>query len=115
MGKTLEKLGNVFRVYDYRITTWLSIGAALQLLSLRFLPPTISTLIPILYLTYRIIILASDTQRIYTGVFTNVKRGRWTAELPISSGKGDKSDGIVMFVLGARINQSVSFSIFFYL
>lgn len=35
--------------------------------------------------------------------------GRWTAELPKPEGSSSAEGGIVMFVPGARINQSVSF------
>lgn len=55
-----------------------------------------------------------DTLRLRTGSYTTPMRGRWTATLPepeIASGVNDGSDGLVMFVLGARINQSVSLAV----
>lgn len=53
-----------------------------------------------------------DTLRLHTGSYTSIMRGRWTATLPEpeESSTGVESDGsdegLVMFVLGAQINQS---------
>lgn len=85
------------------IPSWLAVGASLQLLSLVILPTKLSALIPILYLTYCIIKVTLDSRHV-TGTFKTVKQGRWTAELPEPE-EDVKNDGMVIFVLGARMNQ----------
>ena len=55
-----------------------------------------------------------DTLRLYTGSYTTLMRGRWTATLPepeVPLEVNTSSDGLVLFVLGARINQSVSLAV----
>jgi hypothetical protein len=55
-----------------------------------------------------------DTLRLRTGSYTTPMRGRWTATLPepdIAPGVNDGPDGPVMFVLGARTNQSMSLAV----
>ena len=103
--------GDLLEVTDFSIATWLAFGAGLQLLSQSWLPPSLSYWVPLLYLFYRIIRVSVDCRRIFTGTFTNVVFGRWSATLPEPedpSAVTATSDGIVMFLLGARINQLVS-------
>ena len=103
--------GDLLEVPDFSIPTWLAFGAGLQLLSLRWLPSDLSYWLPLLYLLFRVARVSVDCQRVFTGTFTNVISGRWTAALPEpedSSIVTATSDGVVMFLLGARINQSVS-------
>ena len=107
-----DDYGDLLEVPDFSITTWLALGASLQLLSLRWLPPGLSYWLPLFYLIFRVTRLSVDCQRIFTGTFTSVISGRWTATLPEpedSSTVTATSDGVVMFLLGARINQSVPF------
>lgn len=105
-----EDYGNLLEVTDFSITTWLAFGASLQLLSQSWLGPRLSLWLPLFYLFYRIARVSYDCTRIFTGTFTNVKLGRWSATLQEPedpSAITGTSDGVVMFLLGARINQSV--------
>ena len=109
-----DDYGDLLEVPDFSIPTWLAFGAGLQLLSLRWLPAGLSYWLPLLYLLFRVARVSVDCQRIFTGTFTNVISGRWTATLPESEDSSTvtaTSDGVVMFLLGARINQSVLFSV----
>jgi hypothetical protein len=47
-----------------------------------------------------------DTRGIGVHTFTNVRRGRWTAELPELEGLS-KNGGVVAFMLASRFNQCV--------
>lgn len=99
--------GNLLEVTDFSIATWLALGAGLQLLSLLWLPSGLSHWLPLLYLIYRIARVSINCGRIFTGTFTNLKFGRWSATLPEPVDVTATSDGVVMFLLGARINQFV--------
>ena len=103
-------LGDLLEVTDFSILTWLAFGASLQLLSQSLLPFGLNNWLPFLYLIYRIARVSIDCGRIFTGTFTTVKFGRWTATLPEPenpSAVTSTSDDVVMFLLGARINQFV--------
>lgn len=105
-----DDLGDLLEVTDFSILTWLAFGAALQLLSQSWLPPGLSYWLPLLYLIYRVARASFDCSRIFTGTFTNVVFGRWSATLPEPEDPSTvtaTSDGVVMFLLGARINQWV--------
>lgn len=102
--------GDLLEVTDFSIVTWLAFGAALQQLSQSWLPSGLSYWLPLLYLVYRIARVSIDCRRIFTGTFTNIAFGRWSATLPEPddpSAVSATSDGVVMFLLGARINQFV--------
>ena len=103
--------GDVLEVTDFSVPTWLVFGAALQLLSQSCLPTRLSSCLPLLYLLYRIAKVSIDCNCIFSRTFTNLKFGRWSATLPEPkdpSAVTATSDGVVMFLLGARINQSVN-------
>ncbi|MCJ1462835.1 hypothetical protein MMC07_001438 [Pseudocyphellaria aurata] len=103
-------IGDLLEVTDFSILTWLAFGASLQLLCQSWLPSGLSYWLPLLYLIYRAVRASLDCGRIFTGTFTNVKFGRWTAtilEPEDPSAVTATSDGVVMFLLGARINQFV--------
>jgi hypothetical protein len=85
----------------FRVSTWLVIGASIQTLSMWCLPLRISSLLPLLVLFQRLVQSFIDKRRIFSTLYTNVRRGRWTAKLP----EEKDGDGVVVFVLGARINQ----------
>lgn len=102
--------GDLLEVTDFSITTWLVFGATLQLFSQSWLPHGLSSWLPLLYLVYRIAKVSVDCNRIFSGTFTNLKFGRWSATLPEPEGPSAvtaTSDGVVVFLLGARINQFV--------
>lgn len=103
--------GDLLQVTDFSITTWLAFGATLQLLSQSWLSTRLSSWLPLLYLICRIARVSIDCSRIFSGTFTDLKFGRWSATLPEPedpSAVTATSDGVVMFLLGARINQFVS-------
>ena len=105
-----QDLGTLLEVTDFSIPTWLAFGATFQLLSQSYLlSPNLSYWLPLLYLLYRISkTILIDCRRIFSGCFTDVVLGRWSARLPEpDSDVGRTADGVVMFLLGARINQSV--------
>ena len=106
-----DDYGDLLEVTDFSIATWLAFGACLQLLTQSWLSPQTSYLIPLFYLIYRVARVSIDCRRIFTGTFTNVVFGRWSATLPEPEDPTTvtaTSDGVVMFLLGARINQFVS-------
>lgn len=105
-----DNYGDLLEVTDFSIVTWLALGAGLQLLSQSWLPSGLSYWLPLLYLIYRITRVSIDCLRVFTGTFTDVVFGRWSATLPEPedpSAVTATSDGVVMFLLGARINQFV--------
>jgi hypothetical protein len=91
-------------VHFLSIPTWLVVGAALQLIASACLPARLSSLPCIIYLAGLAIKIMLHSRHIFTFGSSNIKQGRWTAELPVSGGNS-KDDGMVMFVLGARMNQ----------
>ena len=99
----------IVRPNTFYLSTWIAIGAVLLLIAQALSPVThISTAIPLLFLLYRIAKTVIDTQRLGTGSFTSVKRGRWMVTVPESeTAKGGSSGEVVAFLLGARINQCV--------
>lgn len=107
-------LNELLEPNDFKISTWMAMGAGLLLLCQLYLPSSFSSLLPLSYLTYRFLKMVFETFRLHNSSYTTMMRGRWTATLSepedsvnVNSG----SDGIVIFVLGARINQSVSPSV----
>ncbi|KAL8747866.1 MAG: hypothetical protein Q9190_000314 [Brigantiaea leucoxantha] len=105
-----DVLNELLEPNDFKVSTWMAMGAVLLLLSQTYLPSSLGTYPPILYLGYRIAKMVIDTLRLHTGSYTTLVRGRWTATLAepeVSPHFNSGSDGLVMFVLGARINQFV--------
>ena len=105
-----EILCELLEPNDFNSSTWMAMGASLLLLGQYYLPSRLSSSLPLVYLLYRIVKMIVDTFGLHTFSYTSLVRGRWTATLgePDASAEFNRgSDGIVMFVLGARINQSV--------
>ena len=101
-------LDELLEVTDFSIATWLvwSRFAAID----PSLASGLSYWLPLLYIIYRLARVSIDCSRIFTCTFTNVKFGPWSATLPEPEedpAVTATSDGVVMFLLGARINQSV--------
>lgn len=68
-------------------------------------------MLPFCYRLYRIAKMVYNTLHLYTKSYTTLMPGRWKATLPkpkVTSSVNGGSDGLVMFVIGGRINQSVS-------
>lgn len=106
-----EILGDVLEHQDFSMQTWLALGAAFQLLALAWLPVKLSFWLPLAWLAYRMIRTTFDTLNVHESkIWSRVLQGRWMGQLSESediSEPGDTSEGIVMFLLGARLNQSV--------
>ena len=93
---------------DLRITTWLLLGACLQLLLIAFLPARIAVLPPLLLLGSRIVwtglMLAGI---VHDTTLDKTIRGRQTSQFPpgaIPSAKANDEE-LVVFIIGARFNQ----------
>jgi hypothetical protein len=106
-----EILGDVLEHQDFSIQTWLALRAAFQLLALASLPSHLSFWFPLTWLAYRLTRTAVDTLNVRDSkTWSRIMRGRWMGQLPESaspSKASETSGGVVMFVLGARLNQFV--------
>ncbi|KAF1951251.1 hypothetical protein CC80DRAFT_597624 [Byssothecium circinans] len=101
----LRLIHNIFLPTTYRVSTWITLGAILQLLTLLCLPFRVSVMAPILLLLYRLLSAAVRARDVYTTSFTDVRRGRWRTKIPESSSANGDDDGIVVFMLCSRINH----------
>ena len=96
-----DQFYDILEKSDFSIPTFLAFGAALQLLSLVYLPLHLSISLPLFWLGYRLVRSTFASSDVFRTSFTDVMLGRYTAQLP------NPSDGVVIFVLGARLNQFV--------
>jgi hypothetical protein len=103
-----KQLGFLFMPNDFSVLTWLAIGGCTWQLMSICIPPYITSMLLALYL----VLIASKTvissRQIFTGSFVDVKRGRWTTKLSnLKKGSEEPKDleGVVIFVLGTRLNQ----------
>ena len=104
-----NEVHGVVTTNDFSIPTWLAIGGFLHMLGQSWLPyKNIAYYFPLLYLVYRVARVKLDSDRLYTSAFADTLPGKWSATLPEQSDATATSDGVVMFLLGARFNQSVS-------
>ncbi|TVY86774.1 Monooxygenase [Lachnellula willkommii] len=94
-----DQFYDILEKTDFSILTFLAFGAALQLLSLAYLPRRLSTSLPLLWLGYRLLRSIVGSRDVFRTSFTDVKLGKYTTNLP------GPSDGVVVFVLGARLNH----------
>ena len=107
----MDTIKELLEPNDYQTATWMALGASLLLLSQSYLPYNLGNSVPLLYLGYRLMKMIYQTIRLPSVSFGSVVRGRWTATLgepDVSKDFNGGSDGLVLFVLGARINQSVT-------
>jgi len=107
-------LNELLEPNDFKISTWMAMGAALLVIGQSYFHFGWIEMLPFSYLMYRIAKMILDTLRLHNGSYTTLMHGRWTAKLPepeIASSVNSGSDGLIMFVLGARINQSVSLAV----
>ncbi|TVY12661.1 Monooxygenase [Lachnellula arida] len=96
-----DQFYDILEKTDFSIPTFLAFGAALQLLSLAYLPRRLSASLPLLWLGYRLLRSIVGSRDVFRTSFTDIKLGKYTTNLP------GPSDGVVVFVLGARLNQFV--------
>jgi hypothetical protein len=88
---------------DFRVSTWLAIGACLYAALTRALPLRIVIYPPVLLLVVRLGQTLLATKSVQTAA-PNTLWGRYTTKIPAQP----DDQAIVVFVLGARINQYVS-------
>ncbi|KAH9866702.1 hypothetical protein J1614_008395 [Plenodomus biglobosus] len=87
------KFLNIASPGDYRISTWLLLGATLQSILVATLPRTISLLPPILFLTHRIFYnYLIATGRLPNPLETDIVHGRQTWKIPSSPDKNNKAN-----------------------
>ncbi|KAL9027538.1 MAG: hypothetical protein Q9196_003956 [Gyalolechia fulgens] len=95
-------LGDVLEHQDFSMQTWLALGAAFQLFASAWLPSSLSFWLPLAWLAYRLIRTALDSWDVHHSfLWSRIMPGRWMGQLP----EGETSGGVVMFLLGARLNH----------
>jgi len=94
-----EQFYDILEKTDFSIPTFLAFGGVLQLLSFAYLPSRIRALLPLLWLGWRLTKSAFDSRNVFETSSTSVQRGKHLISLP------DTADGVVVFVLGARLND----------
>ncbi|KAI4157352.1 MAG: hypothetical protein LQ342_008346 [Letrouitia transgressa] len=104
-----EILGDVLEHQDFSMQTWLALGAASQLFALAWLPSSFSFWLPLAWLAYRLMRTALDSWNVYhSRLWSRVMQGQWMGQLPEPeklSEASETSEGVVMFLLGARLNH----------
>lgn len=109
-----EILGDVLEHQDFSMQTWLALGAASQLFALAWLPSSFSFWLPLAWLAYRLMRTALDSWNVYhSRLWSRVMQGQWMGQLPEPeklSEASETSEGVVMFLLGARLNQYIDIS-----
>ena len=109
-----EILGDVLEHQDFSMQTWLALGTAFQLFALAWLPSSFSFWLPLAWLAYRLIRTALDSWNVYhSRLWSRIMKGRWMGQLPPPkkpSKASDISEGVVTFLLGARLNQYIDIS-----
>jgi hypothetical protein len=99
----LPSLSSVFRGDDFRLSSWLALGACLSSLSTLLFPRWITISVPLLLIFGRVLRVYLMTKGIVVDP-SNVVKGRWTARIPREASP-EKKTGVVMFILGARTLQ----------
>lgn len=96
---------------DFRMTTWLLTGAALQCLLFLMLPKYVALLPSLLLVAARVATTGLISYGIlHDPILDRVKKGRFTAQIPHEDGSAPEKAGekeVVILVLGARSNQYV--------
>ncbi|KAF2196655.1 hypothetical protein GQ43DRAFT_476125 [Delitschia confertaspora ATCC 74209] len=106
-GEIHDQFYDLLELSDFSIPTWLALGAGLQQLSTSYLPLHWSLYLPILWLGFRFSKAIFDTLRLPNASFADIKPGKWTTPFPEldNSSKTSTSNGVVVFLLGARLNH----------
>ena len=92
---------------DFKLTTWLATGAAIQAIMMMALPSRFAITLPFMVILSKMIMVYLEVQGFRRSPST-VKRGRWTTRIPlkVSANVQDRSQGgFVLFILGARTLQ----------
>lgn len=94
---------------EFRVTTWLLIGACLQVLLLTVLPTRLAVAPAVVALTSRCIVFVFTRYGILPDLsLVDIRAGRTSTRLPRSDGSLSPTPAeheMVVFVLGARSNQ----------
>jgi hypothetical protein len=98
----------------FRVSTWLLIGAAIQITLVSLLPPYLAIMPTLLLLLSRL----GKSLLIRQGVlrdpsFDNVRLGRYSTQIPLPDGSTSPTPSdqqVVVFILGTRTNQYVQTS-----
>jgi hypothetical protein len=88
---------------DFRVSTWLALGAILYAALQRALPFQAVVYLPIFILAVRVVHTLFESRGVLRDS-PNTLWGRYTTKIPASK---PQDQAIVIFVLGARINQYV--------
>jgi hypothetical protein len=96
-----DQFYDILEKTDFSIPTFLAFGAVFQLLCTAYLPARISAALPLLWLGWRFARSTIASLDVFKSSFTDVVPGLHTVKLP------EASDGVVVFILGARLNQCV--------
>jgi hypothetical protein len=102
--RSIRRIQFAFPPTTFRVSTWLAIGCIIELFISACLPRSFSILLPVLLVAQRAVKATLDSRNIYTKNFTDVHRQRMTTDIFPNKGSSE-DEGVVMFVLGARINQ----------
>jgi len=94
-----DQFYDILEKSDFSIPTFLSFGAALQLLFFAFLPPRVASLPGLLWLGYRFLSSVWRSRDIFRSSFKDVRLGGYEARVP------DEYDGVVVFMIAARLTQ----------
>ena len=94
---------------DLRMTTWLLIGATLQIVTLGFLPLTIAVLPTMGLLSYRIAIFVLIQQGLVRdNSLDDVRVGKFSTQIPRADGTlatNPSDQEVVVMISGARSSQ----------
>lgn len=109
LGTTKDALKELTEPNDYHTLTRMSLGASLMLLGQVYISSRVISWLPVLYLFYCTLRIWFDYFCIgYIGQAA-LMRGRWIAKVPRLSGlspsQSSHDGSVVLFILGARINQ----------
>lgn len=88
---------------DFQMTTWLAMGAFIFAAMIHYLPFWVAIQLPILLLGVRTIKTVFIAKGLMSAPPSDTLSGRYTTRIPDSNGETQK--GVLVFVLGARINQ----------
>ncbi|CAI6330941.1 unnamed protein product [Periconia digitata] len=87
-------------VNDFKLTTWLIVGAFLQSLTMLVMPSSYAVMVPSLLLGARLIATYLEAKG-YLPSSSVIYRGRWTAHTLDNLSEPPKRD-VIVFILGAR-------------